>query len=133
MTTASKFVFFDDSKEAGMRFKKQMKIENIDVKLFFDPYLDEAVITKLQQFKPDLIIVDLVIGESKTEGYQLIEHLQGIENIKDVPIVVCSKLINDSLIGKSEKESMLNTPGVVAAFSKFPDFPSADKFLKHAK
>lgn len=126
-----RIVIFDDSVDALKRFRKKFEGVKVEIQDFRTPFLDEDIHRKLVKFKPQLIIVDLILGGFKEDGYGLIEELQKIDDLKDIPIIVCSKLINDSDLGLAEKEECRKHPGVREAYSKFPDYPSAEEFLKH--
>ena len=121
-----KIVIFDDSKEALRRFKKKFDGLHVEIKMFRNPFLDESIQKHLIEFEPDIIVVDLILGGFKEDGYNLIRNLREIEILKKVPIIICSKLINASALGEKEKEESLSTPGVVAAYAKFPDFPPSE-------
>ncbi len=73
------------------------------------------------------------MGRSKEDGYGLIKQIRQIPELQHVPIVVCSKMINDSDAGMAEAKRAEDTDGVVAAYAKAPHYPTAAMFLKHAK
>ncbi len=126
-----RIVIFDDSRQALERFKDKMKKSNVEILSFRNSQWDETLSKKIQEFKPQLFVVDLLLGESKEDGYKLIKDIGKARLFQNIPIVVCSKLINETEKGKREKEECLGAPGVVAAFSKFPDFPPAEEILKY--
>jgi CheY-like chemotaxis protein len=128
-----RIAIFDDSVEALKRFEKKFEGLPVEIIKFRSPFLDENIQRQLIEFAPNLIVADLIFGGFKEDGYQLLRNLREIELLKKVPIIICSKLINNSALGEKEKEDSLSTPGVVAAFAKFPDYPSAEEFLKHIK
>ena len=129
---SNRIVIFDDSKEALERFDNIMKQSKAEILQFRSNKLNELIIKKIQKFKPQLFVVDLLLGESKVDGYNLIKQINRSE-FKDIPIVVCSKLIGETVAGESEREQCRSMPGVVAAFSKFPNFPSPDTILRFIK
>ena len=86
---------------------------------------DEGLRKQLETFNPNLIISDLLLGESREEGMDLIRKISKVESLKSIPIAVCSKLINESEPGRSVQQLCLKLPGVVAAVKKFPP-PAAD-------
>lgn len=123
-------VIFEDSKDALIRFSENLKNSNIKLKMYRQPIIDQSLKDDLISFNPDLIVIDLVLEGSREDGYQLIKDIQEDKKLTDVPIVVCSKFINESPRGLKEKEVCLNMPGVVAAFGKIPNFPSSDELLR---
>jgi len=74
------------------------------------------------------------MGESRHDGYRLLAELQEVRFISGMPpVVVCSKLITHSQMGEEERRMALAAPGVVAAFGKFPDLPSAEQLLQFVR
>jgi CheY-like chemotaxis protein len=132
--STNRIVVFDDSSDALKRYADVFAEADCDFFKFKSPEISAEVRAALTVLDPDLIIVDLVMGESRKDGYRLIAQLREIPFKGRVPpIVVCSKLITSSSMGRAEKETALEEPGVVAAFGKFPDLPVAEKFLEHAR
>jgi len=129
----NKIVIFEDSQEAIDRFKSKFEFANVEIISFRNPLLNDEIIEKISKFSPHLIVVDLILGGFKDDGYNIISELQGNKIFRLIPIIVCSKLINDSDIGKKEKRECMELSGVKAAFSKFPDYPDAEEFLKIIK
>lgn len=128
--SAIRIVIFDDSRDSLVRFKSVFQNSTVDLLLLRRPVLDESARAALLVFCPDLIVTDLVIGESREDGYRLIDQIREIEFACGVPpIVVCSKLFTHSPMGEAERGRALREQGVVAAFGKFPDFPSAEALL----
>lgn len=127
-----KIVIFDDSKDALERFEEKMKGDDVKLLKFRSSTIEEPMSQKIKDFNPQLFMVDLLIGDSKINGYQLIRVLNSGE-FKGIPIVVCSKFINETDAGKREKEECLSLPGVVAAFSKFPNFPEKETLFSYIR
>ena len=131
MTESIRLVIFDDSSDALRRYAASFAHIAIDYLTIRRPILDQEIQTALVAFQPDLIIVDLVMGSGRDDGYLLIDALQDVRFVSGMPsVVVCSKLITNSPMGEQEKARALKAPGVVAAFSKFPELPSAEQFLQ---
>jgi CheY-like chemotaxis protein len=130
----TRIVVFDDSSDALKRYADVFAKVDCDFFKFKNPDISDEIKAALVIVDPDLIIVDLVMGESRKDGYRLIAQLREISFKERIPpIVVCSKLITNSPMGEAEKQNALEEPGVVAVFGKFPDLPVAEKFLEHAR
>lgn len=129
----TRIAVFDDSKEAIERYETLFKNQNAKLWTFRGSLLTAEFQIALVEFNPQLIVVDLLIGQDREDGYRLIKEISKIKALDGIPIAVCSKLINDSLRGKAEREFCLTSPGVKAVFGKIPDFPPANDLLAIAK
>ena len=119
---------FDDSEDALKEYRTLFAQERVHLWTSRGSVLRD-VEKSLVEFRPQLIIVDLLIGEDRDEGYRLIRDLSRVRALEGVPIAVCSKLINESPAGKKERDACRNLPGVKAAFGKIPEFPEAEELL----
>jgi response regulator RpfG family c-di-GMP phosphodiesterase len=131
--TKPRIAVFDDSKDALRRFAGKFENTEVELQMFRNPLLNDYHLKTLKEFKPDIIVVSLIMGGFREDGYNLIRDIRKSGVCKDASFVVCSKLINSSELGHKEKKQCTHTPGVVAAFSKFPDYPSADQILVYIK
>jgi len=130
----TRLVVFDDSRDAITRYAGSFANADVDLLSFRRPTIDTEIRAALIAFQPDLVIVDLVMGESRHDGYRLLAELQEVRFISGMPpVVVCSKLITHSQMGEEERRMALAAPGVVAAFGKFPDLPSAEQLLQFVR
>jgi hypothetical protein len=127
---SKKIAIFEDSTEGYKRYEELFKAEDAYLIPYFESSLDDVLRLELEKIKPDLFIIDLIMGGSREDGYKLIREIQKIDSLKTVPIVICSKLINSSPGGMIEKEKCLKFPGVVAVYGKVPDIPKAGEFLR---
>src|ERR1019366_2721869 len=91
---------FDDSKEAIERYEVLFKNQNAKLWTFRGSLLTTEVQKAFVEFNPQLIVVDLLIGQDRADGYRLIKEIRKIKALDRVPIAVCSKLINDSASGR---------------------------------
>lgn len=130
-----RIVLFDDSDAAAEEFGKLCSEADTPVELrrFPDPNIDASVEEVLVAFRPHLFVVDLLLGSSQNDGMKVIRRLQQIPSLEKVPIVVCSKFINNSDVGKAMQRECLDMPGVVAAYGKIPSYPDIWELLVHAK
>jgi CheY-like chemotaxis protein len=121
---SKRVIVFDDSRSALLQFSQIFADVNVELLMFTRPTLTLDLETALIAFQPDLIITDLVMGASRMDGYQLLAQLRTVKYISGTPpMIVCSKMITNSQMGKAERDRILKLPGVVAAFGKFPSLP----------
>lgn len=129
-----RIILFEDSDDALKRFEKTMELTKYVIKRFVTPRINEKRKKEIQNFKPQLILLDLaLLGNSKEESYMLLQKIYELKMFENVPIIIISKFINESSTGLREKERCLNIPGVVAAYGKIPDYPSAEELLKYIR
>ena len=131
--TKPRIAVFDDSKEALRRFAGKFENTEVELQMFRSPLLNDYHLKILKEFKPNLIVVSLIMGGFREDGYNLIRDIRKSGVCKDASFVVCSKLINNSELGLKERKQCMHTPGVVAAYSKFPDYPPAGEILGYVK
>ena len=129
-----RIVIFDDSSDAIERYGRVFAEVGCDYLTSRQPAINDDFRAALLAFRPDLVIVDLVMGEGRRDGYRLIAEIRDVAFLDGVPpIIVGSKLITHSPMGAAEKAAAESEPGVVAAFGKFPELPTAAQFLAHAR
>jgi hypothetical protein len=126
-------VVFDDSRDALIQFATILRDRDCELQLYRRPVIDDDLEKILIAFNPHLVVVDLVLGETREDGYKLIKQITSVPQLKDIPIVVCSKLITESAMGKAQAEYVKESLGVREAFGKAPEFPSADSLLSFAR
>lgn len=121
----TRIAIFDDSAAAEETYRKLFEGHRIMVKktMRVDALKDE-----LLDFAPQLLVVDLVLETSRYDGFDLIRQLREIDELQSVPIVVCSKQIDSSELGRRLAQQVGRLPGVKAVLSKNP-YPPAREFL----
>lgn len=87
---------------------------------------------KLKEVSPDLIVLDLAFGVNKDEGLRLLKKLKKDNDLKKIPVIVCSKYIG-SVMGMGLKEDLKSKKaamkfGAIEAYPKYPE-PKAEDFL----
>lgn len=123
-----RIAIFDDSREALSLYEEHFKDASAELLTFTGSSLYPSVLHQLAQFRPQLIIADLLIGGSREDGYRLLDELHSAAEVHGVPVVVCSKFINRSPLGAREAERCKAAPGVKAVFPKFPALPPVEQF-----
>ncbi len=130
----TKVVIFEDAEETLKQYRAIFSKADASIQYYRSSRLQEEELQEIKLFKPQLIIVDLLMGNSKMDGYALIRKLQSDSTLRHVPIIVASKFINSSPYGLSETAEASSSPGVVAAISKIPTLPqAAQAFLQFAR
>lgn len=122
-------VVIDDSKDALQNYAKIFNGSQHDLKMFCRPSIDQNTKKILINYKPNLFIIDLLMGKGHEDGYDTIRELQEIEPLKEVPIIIVSKFISNTIKGGKIKEECENLPGVVNVYSKYPHYPSLQDII----
>jgi CheY-like chemotaxis protein len=126
-----KISFIDDSRETLTQFLEGLPRDTIvEVQAIDAEFFNPAVAAALARFQPDLIILDLLLKEDMESGFRVLRKLKTSDNLKGIPVVVCSKYISDTEKGR-ETAARAVSLGAIAALSKIP-FPSFEHFAKLA-
>lgn len=93
-----KIYILEDDKLLVRVYATKLKKAGFDMRFAeeADSFIDE-----LKEYKPDLIIVDLVMSHS--DGYQIISDIKNSEPIKNIPIMVLSNAVDDVSLGKTKE------------------------------
>lgn len=102
-----KVLVIDEDKFAQSVYESELHQQNIAVEIAKDGA--EGII-KAQETKPNIIILELIV--TKKNGFEIIEELKKDEELKNIPIVVCS-----SLSQKEDVDEAMRI-GAVKYFSK---------------
>lgn len=126
-------VLFDDSNTAKEEFEDLRAEAGTPIELLWlsRPRIDTSVQEELLSFRPDLFVVDLNMGSSDVDGQAIIRRLQKIPGLREVPIVVCSKIFNER--NKDLQKAYLAMSGVVAVFGKKDSLFDAGAILSLSK
>jgi CheY-like chemotaxis protein len=130
---ATRVLIFEDADATRREYAQLFSQAGILTRFHTKQDLTQQDIERFVAFAPNLIVMDLLLGSSKLDGYTLIRRLQQNRSLKLVPIVVVSKFVNLSDIGQREAEDVKSLPGVVASYSKLSNLPSLEVLLSHAK
>ena len=93
------------------------------------PFFDNAIEAVISEFKPNLIILDLLLEEDIESGLHVLRKLKCSKSLSCVPAVVCSKFVSSRLDDDTRRRVL--ALGAIEAFPKIP-FPKAIDFLKYA-
>jgi CheY-like chemotaxis protein len=121
---------FEDLEAARKEYQELFARHGVRLKFYDSPIVNREIIEDLTRFAPHLLIVDLVLGQSRYDGVELLKKLHREGSIRDTPVVVCSKLVSDE--AGADIRRLEAMPGVAAVLPKTPRYPSADDFLRHA-
>jgi CheY-like chemotaxis protein len=127
-----KILFCDDSMEAYKRAYElwMPKKRDLEIRQYVFPDLNYCT-KSIIDYNPDVIVTDLMKGRGAEDGYRLINEIQSIPQLENVPIIVVSKQINSSRHGIEQKKRALSTPGVVGAYGKVPNYPDLDIIVEN--
>jgi response regulator RpfG family c-di-GMP phosphodiesterase len=128
-----KIVIFDDSDSAEYTYRAIFERCSVSLSFFKSCVLDPATKAQLREINPHLLIVDLMFGSDRLEGYGLIKDISKTRGLEEAPVIICSKCINDSPHGRRENARCIQIPCVRATYSKFPCYPTCDELLTHAR
>lgn len=103
-TEPVRIAIFDDADEAIGRFRRQFEGRAAQIEPFRSPVINQKILDDLMKLRPQLIVVDLMMGDSRQDGLDVIKQLQRVPDMSDVPIIVCSKFINDTEPGTRERK-----------------------------
>lgn len=121
---------FEDSVAARAIWEKLVFSGHaVEVITLEDPLFPEAKRKELAEFNPEILVVDLVMGTSRFDGYNLLKEISADQRFQGLPVVVCSKLISSSLAGQEVMNAVREIKGVKAVFPKLPDYPSYDDII----
>ena len=128
----TRIAIFDDSEDALGCYVELLKKHSAHILAYKRPHLDPPLLTELEAFQPQLIIVDLLMDQDQNEGYRLMREIHKVDFLQDVPLVVCSNLINNSLWGRKERQRCV-AAGATEVFGKIESFPEPEELLNLAQ
>ena len=117
----SKVLIFEDDEEHQRIFESMLTAKGCDTLMIGHARPAEES-ARILGFEPDLCIVDSRF-ESDIDGLDIIRFLQ--QNMPNVPIVVCSILLDDPAKRNWIISRYRDLPGVRGVFSKQP-FPTVE-------
>jgi CheY-like chemotaxis protein len=113
VTERRRIVVINDTKEILELFRDILEGEmGHDVMLMsFAP--DE--LTRIVEAKPDLLIIDFVIGDREMEGWQLLQKMRMNRETAEIPIVACTAAVKQV----RESEAYLLEQGIEVVLKPF--------------
>lgn len=97
MTDVRKVMIIEDDRFLSTVIKAQLEKLGVLVTQAFD---GNEALELLQQNKPDLIILDLIMP--KATGFEVLEKIAASGELKTIPVVVLSHLAQESDIAKAK-------------------------------
>lgn len=122
-----RIVVFDDTDSAIEQWEQVFTAAAIELLFIRNPFLSPVDASAVAEFQPELLVVDLVMGGGRFDGYALLRNLSSNPELAKVPIVVCSKLVTNSLSGQEVRKHLESLPGVRAIIGKLPRYPSFEE------
>ena len=106
-------LIIDDDRFFLEFYRAELSQYNVKVDFASD---GEEGLKKAIELKPDVILLDIILP--KKDGFEVLEELKGIEETKDIPVI-----INSTLRAKSDVDKLLKL-GAIKAFNKLHNLPS---------
>src|SRR5215467_13539402 len=72
-----------------------------------DPFFDNEIETEIVSFNPDLIVLDLLLLEDIRSGFSVLRRIKASLKLNKIPVIVCSKYINDTEHGRQLRTKAL--------------------------
>ena len=92
--------------------------QDLLVDLGYEPVLMSFAPNELEQIKrvkPDLIIVDFILGNREMDGWQLLQKLRMERSTQHIPIIACTAAVH----AVREQEGYLTDQGIVIVLKPF--------------
>lgn len=70
---------------------------------------------RIKQARPDLIIIDFILGGREMDGWQLVQKLKMDRDTERLPIIVCTAAVHEV----REQEGYLTSQGIVVLLKPF--------------
>ncbi len=102
MADTRKVMIIEDDRFLSTVIKAQLEKAGFFVSQAFD---GNEALELLQQNKPDLIILDLIMP--KTTGFEVLEKMAASEKLKSIPVIVLSHLAQESDIAKAKSMGVM--------------------------
>jgi len=90
----AKILIVDDEPEQVRAFARILKQEGYEVKLAKD---DLWALYLYDEFRPDLIILDILFGHDARKGIDILKEIRVLKNDKKTPIIMLTVLADDGL------------------------------------
>lgn len=94
----NKILVAEDDKYLANAYRVKLAREGYEVRIVFN---GQEVIKVLEEFVPDIIILDLIMPVM--DGYSVLEYLKKTPILKDIPVIIASNLGQSEDIVKATK------------------------------
>ncbi len=113
MAERKRVVVINDTKEILELFRDVVEGEMGHEVILMSFAPDE--LTRIVEAKPDLLIVDFILGDREMEGWQLLQKMRMNRDTADIPIVACTAAIRQV----RESEAYLLEQGIEVVLKPF--------------
>jgi CheY-like chemotaxis protein len=113
MGTSKRILVVNDTKEILELFRDFLEKELGHEVLMFSFAPDE--LDRISDQKPDLIIIDFIIGDREMEGWQLLQKLRMFPATAKIPIIACTAAVRQV----RESEAYLLEQGIEVVLKPF--------------
>jgi DNA-binding response OmpR family regulator len=109
---AKRILVINDEQELLDLFRALLEEEGHEVFLFSSAFED---IRKVEQVKPDLIILDILLGSQQNTGWTILQNLKFVRTTASIPIIICTAALREV----EEQQGYLTNKGVSVVFKPF--------------
>ena len=113
MAERKRVVVINDTKEILELFRDVLEGEMGHEVILMSFAPDE--LDRILEAKPDLLVIDFVIGDREMEGWQLLQKLRMHRDTADIPIVACTAAVRQV----RESEAYLLEQGIEVVLKPF--------------
>lgn len=102
-TSTRKVLIVEDDENTQALYKEAFEDIDFDVHILFGA--DGAFLEKVVQFQPDIISMDIMIGQESVEGGRngltALEMLKADERTRDIPVVMLSNFVEEGKVSEA--------------------------------
>jgi CheY-like chemotaxis protein len=96
-----------------------------------EPFFSAEIETEIREFRPDLIILDLLLSEEPESGLRVLRKIKTSQVLGHIPVLVSSKFINSTSSGRKWRAKVIEK-GAVDGCDKYMTL-SVELLLRFAK
>jgi DNA-binding response OmpR family regulator len=122
---STRLTVIDDSAALVETIARQCEESVFDVQLIMqEPFFDDEIEAEIANFRPDLVILDLVLSDDMRSGFRVLRKIKESVLLTKIPVVICSKCITNDKQGNALRTKAIER-GAIDAISQSAVSPDA--------